>query len=113
MYISGNDVSGRGSRLHPHIYLSIHSILPPWSPTMEAFRLRKKFPEVSNDEMLDLINRFKYVHTFGGAEHDGIFLIAHPSVVPYRPTRPGASTSSACFSHYRQAESRTIKHGRC
>ena len=28
---------------------------------MEAFRLRKKFPEVSQDEMFDLINRFKYV----------------------------------------------------
>lgn len=28
---------------------------------MEALRLRKKFPEVSQDEMFDLINRFKYV----------------------------------------------------
>lgn len=31
---------------------------------MDAFRLRKKFPEVSQDEMFDLINRFKYVHPF-------------------------------------------------
>ena len=35
---------------------------------MDAFRLRKKFPEVSNDEMLDLINRFKYVHASCGAD---------------------------------------------
>ena len=29
---------------------------------MDAFRLRKKFPEVTQDEMFDLINRFKYVY---------------------------------------------------
>ena len=29
---------------------------------MDAFRLRKKFPEVSQDEMMDLITRFKYVY---------------------------------------------------
>ena len=64
MYISGNDVSGRGSRLRPHIS-PIYPILSLLLlQTMEAFRLRKKFPEVSNDEMLDLINRFKYVHAF-------------------------------------------------
>lgn len=28
---------------------------------MEAFRLQKKYPEVTKDEMFDLINRFKYV----------------------------------------------------
>lgn len=28
---------------------------------MDALRLRKKFPEVSQDEMFDLISRFKYV----------------------------------------------------
>ena len=28
---------------------------------MEAFRLQKKYPEVTRDEMFDLINRFKYV----------------------------------------------------
>ena len=28
---------------------------------MEALRLRKKYPEVSQDELFDLINRFKYV----------------------------------------------------
>lgn len=27
--------------------------------TMEAFRLQKKYPEVSRDEMFDLVNRFK------------------------------------------------------
>lgn len=31
------------------------------TPTMEAFKLQKKYPEVSRDEMFDLINRFKYV----------------------------------------------------
>ncbi|KAI1798424.1 fimbrin [Ganoderma leucocontextum] len=30
---------------------------------MDAFRLRKKYPEVSNDEMLDLINRFNAIST--------------------------------------------------
>jgi len=28
---------------------------------MEALKLQKKYPEVSRDEMFDLINRFKYV----------------------------------------------------
>ena len=28
---------------------------------MDALRLRKKYPEVSQDEMFDLINRFKSV----------------------------------------------------
>ena len=28
---------------------------------MEAFKLQKKFPEVSRDEMFDLVNRFKCV----------------------------------------------------
>jgi plastin-1 len=28
---------------------------------MEALRLQKKYPEVSRDEMFELINRFKYV----------------------------------------------------
>jgi hypothetical protein len=28
---------------------------------MQAIRLQKKYPEVSQDEMFDLINRFKYV----------------------------------------------------
>lgn len=79
---------------------------------MDAFRLRKKFPEVSNDEMLDLINRFKYVRPLGGAENDGI-LIAYPSTVRYRPTRPGAWTNSACCNRYRQVGSRTIVHEKC
>lgn len=64
MYISGNDVSGRGPRLHPHISPIYPILFLSLLPTMEAFRLRKKFPEVSNDEMLDLINRFKYVREF-------------------------------------------------
>jgi plastin-1 len=29
---------------------------------MEALKLQKKYPEVTRDEMFDLINRFKYVH---------------------------------------------------
>ena len=28
---------------------------------MAAFKLQKKYPEVSRDEMFDLVNRFKYV----------------------------------------------------
>lgn len=31
------------------------------TPTMEALKLQKKYPEVSRDEMFDLINRFKLV----------------------------------------------------
>lgn len=38
--------------------------LPPLSSSssspMEAFRLQKKYPEISKDEMFDLVNRFKY-----------------------------------------------------
>lgn len=30
---------------------------------MDALRLRKKFPQVSQDEMFDLINRFNAIHT--------------------------------------------------
>lgn len=29
---------------------------------MDAFRLQKKYPEVSREDMFDLVNRFKYVH---------------------------------------------------
>jgi plastin-1 len=29
---------------------------------MEALRLQKKYPEVTRDEMFDLINRFKCVY---------------------------------------------------
>lgn len=28
---------------------------------MDAFRLQKKYPEVSREDMFDLVNRFKYV----------------------------------------------------
>ena len=28
---------------------------------MQAIKLQRKFPEVSQEEMFDLINRFKYV----------------------------------------------------
>lgn len=28
---------------------------------MQAIRLQKKYPEISQDEMFDLINRFKWV----------------------------------------------------
>lgn len=28
---------------------------------MEALKLQKKYPEVTRDEMFELINRFKYV----------------------------------------------------
>jgi hypothetical protein len=28
---------------------------------MEALKLQKKYPDVSRDQMFDLINRFKYV----------------------------------------------------
>jgi len=37
--------------------------LPFALSTMEALRLQKKFPEVTRDEMFDLINRFKYVYS--------------------------------------------------
>ena len=32
------------------------------NPTMQAIRLQKKYPEVSQEEMFDLINRFKCVY---------------------------------------------------
>jgi plastin-1 len=31
---------------------------------METLKLQKKYPEVSRDEMFDLVNRFKYVLPF-------------------------------------------------
>ena len=34
----------------------------PQSSTMQAIKLQRKYPEVSQDEMFDLINRFKCVH---------------------------------------------------
>lgn len=38
---------------------------PSIPPTMQAIRLQKKYPEVSQEEMFDLINRFKYVCSLG------------------------------------------------
>lgn len=32
---------------------------------MDAFKLQKKYPEVSRDEMFNLVNRFKWVFIFG------------------------------------------------
>ena len=36
------------------------------NPTMQAIRLQKKYPEVTQEEMFDLINRFKYVRAYSG-----------------------------------------------
>ncbi|KAF5349265.1 hypothetical protein D9756_009381 [Leucocoprinus leucothites] len=36
---------------------------PPTTPTMEALKLQKKYPEVTRDEMFDLINRFNGLNT--------------------------------------------------
>lgn len=41
--------------------LSFSTQFQTTSYTMEALRLRKKYPEVSQDEMFDLISRFKSV----------------------------------------------------
>ena len=58
------------SRQHPNLPKSTNTI--PANPTMQAIRLQKKYPEVSQEEMFDLINRFKYVardRYFGYCEH--------------------------------------------
>lgn len=40
---------------------------------MEAIRLRKKYPEVSQDEMFDLITRFKYAtEIYGSSRGNGV-----------------------------------------
>lgn len=65
---TSEDVTGRDlslillptRRLPPPKLESLLELLPP-SHRMEALRLRKKFPEVSQDEIFDLINKFKCV----------------------------------------------------
>ena len=52
---------------------------PPLSPpsssaAMEAIRLQKKYPDVSRDEMFDLINRFKCVFVYIGCRS---YLLMH------------------------------------
>ena len=49
---------------HSHQIRSTARELTPQLATMEAFKLQKKYPEVSRDEMFDLINRFKFVLSF-------------------------------------------------
>lgn len=43
----------------PHTHYS-----PPIHHNMQAIRLQKKYPEVTQDEMFELINRFKSVCIF-------------------------------------------------
>jgi hypothetical protein len=54
---------------------------------MQAIRLQKKYPDVSQDEMFDLINRFKCVrlHRGSGAIND---IRAAPAL--FTPTSRGA-----------------------
>lgn len=37
---------------------------------MEAFKLQKKFPEVSRDEMFELVNRFKYANSWYNSQFE-------------------------------------------
>ena len=46
---------------------------------MQAIRLQKKYPEVSQEEMFDLINRFKYVNA---------------SLIQIRRTQPAPTVST-------------------
>lgn len=53
---------------------------------MEAFRLQKKYPEVTKDEMFDLVNRFKWVLHCSQIAHDNNTTLP----VRSRPTVLGA-----------------------
>lgn len=46
---------------HSHSFHSYSNF--PLHATMQAIRLQKKYPEVTQDEMFELINRFKCVIT--------------------------------------------------
>ncbi|KAA1473084.1 hypothetical protein DENSPDRAFT_839506 [Dentipellis sp. KUC8613] len=42
---------------------SLPLVLSPLSPNMQAIRLQKKYPEITQDEMFELINRFNQIDT--------------------------------------------------
>src|SRR5258708_31288842 len=74
---------------YPHLHSTLHPILSPF--TMQAIRLQKKYPEVSQDEMFDLINRFKCVLLSPVGfrcdnDNDGV----HPAPALFTPTSRGA-----------------------
>jgi len=72
---------------------------------MQAIRLQKKYPDVSQDEMFDFISRFKCVrlHRGSGAIND---VRAAPALSI--PTSRGALTRLPCYKPFRAAANRTI-----
>lgn len=74
---------------------------------MEALRLRKKFPEVTQDEIFDLINRFKCVPVV-----QAFWPVVNEGAVRYPQTHPDGSTRLAFSRHFNLAESLTIVHAR-
>lgn len=78
---------------------------------MEALKLQKKYPEVSRDEMFDLINRFKYVLLFSITNLKLIcFRSAISTDTPGRIDKPSVlqSLQSSGESYDRARE--TLKH---
>jgi hypothetical protein len=47
---------------------------------MEALKLQKKYPEVSRDEMFDLINRFKCVSLYLGKQSSDFHVARLPLI---------------------------------
>ena len=72
---------------------------------MQAIRLQKKYPDVSQDEMFDFISRFKCVrlHRGSGAIND---VRAAPALST--PTSRGALTRLPCCKPFRAVANRTI-----
>lgn len=56
---TASTVAALKARQHPTLPSSTDT--KSVNPTMQAIRLQKKYPEVTQEEMFDLINRFKYV----------------------------------------------------
>jgi len=72
---------------------------------MQAIRLQKKYPDVSQDEMFDLMSRFKCVrlHRGSGAIND---VRAAPALST--PTSRGVLTRLPCCKPFKAAANRTI-----
>lgn len=72
---------------------------------MQAIRLQKKYPDVSQDEMFDLISRFKCVRLYRGSRAINDVRAA-PALST--PTSRGALTRPPCCKPFKAAANRTI-----
>ena len=72
---------------------------------MQAIRLQKKYPDVSQDEMFDFISRFKCVRLYRGS---GAINDVRAAPALSTPTSPGALTKLPCCKPFKAVASRTI-----